>query len=138
MSHDRSILITGCSSGIGHDAAHGLKARGWRVFATCRQQADCDRLQAEGLESFRLDLADEGSVAGAVDEALTNASLAPAQIDRVFLTGGSSFVPAVRRLFVDRFGEDKIDSGAELESIASGLALMGGENDLSQWCERAG
>jgi NAD(P)-dependent dehydrogenase (short-subunit alcohol dehydrogenase family) len=65
---ERSILITGCSSGIGLDAARGLRARGWRVFATCRQQADCDRLQAEGLESFRLDYADEASLAAAVDE----------------------------------------------------------------------
>ena len=51
----RSILITGCSSGIGYDAAHGMRAKGWRVFATCRQQKDCDRLIAEGdsaLESF--------------------------------------------------------------------------------------
>lgn len=62
----RSILITGCSSGIGYDAAHGLKAKGWRVFATCRQQADCDRLVAEGLESFVLDYADEASIAAAV------------------------------------------------------------------------
>ena len=45
----RSILITGCSSGIGYDAAHGLAARGWRVFATCRAEADCARLRAEGL-----------------------------------------------------------------------------------------
>ncbi len=51
-----SILITGCSSGIGLDAARGLKARGWRVFATCRQEADCDRLRAEGLESLLEDL----------------------------------------------------------------------------------
>lgn len=62
----RSILITGCSSGIGLDAARTLHARGWRVFATCRQQADCDRLTTEGLESFRLDLADEDSIAAAV------------------------------------------------------------------------
>jgi len=55
----------------------------------------------------------------------------------VFLTGGSSFVPAVRRLFVERFGEGRIDSGAELESIASGLSLIGGEQDLGPWCERA-
>jgi NAD(P)-dependent dehydrogenase (short-subunit alcohol dehydrogenase family) len=67
----RSILITGCSSGIGLDAARGLKARGWRVFATCRQQADCDRLQAEGLESFPLDYADEASIAAAVEEVKT-------------------------------------------------------------------
>jgi NAD(P)-dependent dehydrogenase (short-subunit alcohol dehydrogenase family) len=67
----RSILITGCSSGIGHDAAHGLRRAGWRVFATCRKEEDCARLIAEGLESFRLDYADEASIAAAVDEALT-------------------------------------------------------------------
>ena len=67
---ERSILITGCSSGIGLDAARGLKARGWRVFATCRQEADCERLRGEGLESFRLDYADEASIAEAVAEAL--------------------------------------------------------------------
>ena len=67
----KSILITGCSSGIGLDAARGLKARGWRVFATCRQEADCERLRAEGLESFRLDYADEASIAAALDEVKT-------------------------------------------------------------------
>jgi NAD(P)-dependent dehydrogenase (short-subunit alcohol dehydrogenase family) len=67
---DKSILITGCSSGIGHDAAHGLARAGWRVFATCRQEADCERLRGEGLESFRLDYDDEDSIAAAVDEAL--------------------------------------------------------------------
>ena len=67
---ERSILITGCSSGIGLDAARGLKARGWRVFATCRQEADCETLRGEGLESFRLDYADETSVAEAVAEVL--------------------------------------------------------------------
>ena len=66
----KSILITGCSSGIGLDAARGLKARGWRVFATCRQQGDCDRLEAEGLESFVLDYADPESVAAGVAETL--------------------------------------------------------------------
>jgi NAD(P)-dependent dehydrogenase (short-subunit alcohol dehydrogenase family) len=65
---ERSILISGCSSGIGLDAARGLKARGWRVFATCRQEVDCERLRAEGLESFPLDYADEASIAAAVDE----------------------------------------------------------------------
>ena len=77
------------------------------------------------------------AIEGAVDEALADAGLRPEGVDRVFLTGGSSFVPAVRRLFDDRFGAAKIATGAELESIASGLALMGGEADLSQWCQRA-
>lgn len=66
----RSILITGCSSGIGLDAARGLNARGWRVFATCRQEVDCERLRGEGLESFRLDYADEASIEAAVAETL--------------------------------------------------------------------
>lgn len=65
---DRSILITGCSSGIGLDAAQGMKARGWRVFATCRQEADCERLREQGFESFRLDYSDEPSIASAIDE----------------------------------------------------------------------
>ncbi|HEY2658888.1 MAG TPA: Hsp70 family protein [Caulobacteraceae bacterium] len=73
----------------------------------------------------------------AVDEALASAKLAPDAVDHVFLTGGSSFVPAVRRMFVERFGEAKLDSGAELESIAAGLALMGAESDLSPWCQQA-
>ena len=63
-----SILITGCSSGIGHDAATTLHRRGWRVFATCRKEADCARLRDEGLESFRLDYADESSLAFSVAE----------------------------------------------------------------------
>jgi hypothetical chaperone protein len=73
----------------------------------------------------------------AVDEAMVNANLAPAGVDRVFLTGGSSFVPAVRRLFEARFGAEKISTGAELESIAAGLSLIAAEPDPTAWCERA-
>ena len=70
MTSKKSILITGCSSGIGYDAAHGLTARGWRVFATCRKEPDCIRLRHEGLESFVLDYADEASVSAALAEVL--------------------------------------------------------------------
>ncbi|WP_417211647.1 SDR family NAD(P)-dependent oxidoreductase [Antarctobacter sp.] len=66
----RSILITGCSSGIGYDAAHGLKARGWRVFAACRQEADCARLRAEGFDSPRLDYSDAASIEAALAQVL--------------------------------------------------------------------
>lgn len=66
----KSVLITGCSSGIGYDAAHGLRARGWRVFAACRQAADCERLRGEGFESPQLDYADEESMRRALDEVL--------------------------------------------------------------------
>lgn len=54
--------MTGCSSGIGYAAAHSFRARGWRVFAACRQQADCDRLIAEGFDSPLLDYTDTGSI----------------------------------------------------------------------------
>ena len=57
----------------------------------------------------------------------------PHQIDRVFLTGGTSFVPAVRRLFEARFPTEKIDSGEQLLSIAKGLALIAGSNDMEAW-----
>ena len=70
MTSKKSILITGCSSGIGYDAAHGLTARGWRVFATCRKETDCIRLRHEGLERFVLDYADEASVSAALAEVL--------------------------------------------------------------------
>ena len=70
MPCERSVLITGCSSGIGLDAARTLRARGWRVLATCRKPEDCARLAAEGLESFPLDLADEAALAEAAAEAL--------------------------------------------------------------------
>jgi NAD(P)-dependent dehydrogenase (short-subunit alcohol dehydrogenase family) len=70
MARQKSILITGCSSGIGYDAAHGLAARGWRVFATCRKQDDCVRLRTEGFESFVLDYADEASVSAALAQVL--------------------------------------------------------------------
>lgn len=72
MSHDnKSILITGCSSGIGLCVARGLKTRGYQVFATARKAEDVARLaREEGLESLQLDLADSASIAAAVDTVL--------------------------------------------------------------------
>ena len=68
---------------------------------------------ADGLEA----------IGACVDQLLTDASVEPRRVDRVFLTGGSSFVPAVRQVFAVRFGLDRIRSGGELTSVASGLAL---------------
>lgn len=67
---ERSILITGCSSGIGHDAAVTLKARGWRVFAACRKAEDCARLKADGFESPRIDYTDPTSIVEGLAEVL--------------------------------------------------------------------
>ncbi len=58
----KTILITGCSTGIGYVCAKGLKARGYRVFATARKPADLQRLEAEGLEAIALDYRDSTSV----------------------------------------------------------------------------
>ncbi|MEM8979852.1 MAG: SDR family NAD(P)-dependent oxidoreductase [Pseudomonadota bacterium] len=66
----KSILITGCSSGIGYDAAKSLKARGWRVFASCRKADDCKKLQAQGFESPQLDLADPASIEAGLNSVL--------------------------------------------------------------------
>ena len=64
----KTILITGCSSGIGYACAVGLKARGWRVFATARKPEDLRRLEAEGLEALYLDYTDAKSVAVCAEE----------------------------------------------------------------------
>jgi NAD(P)-dependent dehydrogenase (short-subunit alcohol dehydrogenase family) len=58
----KTILITGCSSGIGLDAALRLQSHGWLVLATCRRDADCVSLREKGLHSFVLDYADSGSI----------------------------------------------------------------------------
>ena len=60
-----------------------------------------------------------------VDQALALANLPQSGIDHVFLTGGTSFVPAVRRLFETRFGHDRVSTGGEFVSVAEGLALIG-------------
>lgn len=77
------------------------------------------------------------AIEGAVDQAMARSGLAPDAIDRVFLTGGTSFVPAVRALFQNRFGAERIETGGEFESIAAGLALIGREADLDLWSEKA-
>ena len=69
----------------------------------------------------------------AVDEVLGEAKLDAAEIDRVFLTGGSSFVPAVREIFDQRFDPKKIETGDQLESIAYGLALIAGSENPAAW-----
>ncbi len=98
----RSILITGCSSGIGYDAAHTLQARGWQVFATCRHQQDCDRLTGEGLTSFRLDLRDAGSIQSALDTALAATG---GRLDALFNNGAFGLPGAAEDLPTDALRE---------------------------------
>nr|WP_047167127.1 Hsp70 family protein [Sphingomonas sp. Y57] len=69
----------------------------------------------------------------AVDAALLKAGVGPEAIDRVFLTGGSSLIPAIRRSFERRFGQERIGAGGELTSIAHGLALIGQAENIADW-----
>jgi NAD(P)-dependent dehydrogenase (short-subunit alcohol dehydrogenase family) len=91
----RTILITGCSSGIGHDAAHGLRAAGWRVFAACRKPEDCARLMAEGFESPRIDYEDAESIATGLAEVLEATG---GTLDALFHNGAYAIPGAVEDL----------------------------------------
>ncbi len=97
-----SILITGCSSGIGLAAARALRDRGWRVFATARKHADVERLAAEGLESLLLDLDDSAGLRAAVAEVLERAG---GRLDALFNNGGFGQVGAVEDLTRDALRE---------------------------------
>lgn len=63
-------------------------------------------------------------IEGSLDDLLQKTAISPTHVDRVFLTGGTSLVPAVRHIFNQRFGEDRVQSGEAFTSVAYGLALM--------------
>ncbi len=84
------------------------------------------RVQREEFEEWIGE--DLSSIEGCVDSLLTTAKILPGQIDRVFLTGGTSFVPAVRRIFESRFGAEHVRTGNEFTSVAQGLALRAAES----------
>jgi hypothetical chaperone protein len=93
-------------------------------------EADVTRAEFEGWISAELE-----TIETCIDSLLTSSGIAASQVDRVFLTGGTSFVPAVRRIFTHRFGERKfgaeqtdtarVVTGNEFTSVARGLALRG-------------
>ena len=97
-------------------------------MAGLRVEADVSRAQFE--QWIAPDLAQIGAT---VDTALATANITAGEIDHVFLTGGSSLIPAVRRLFEARFASSRIASGNELTSIAHGLALIGQETNINEW-----
>lgn len=96
-------------------------------IAATIERAEFERWIAEDL----------ARIAAAVDQALARAGLAAHQVDKVFLTGGTSFVPAVQRLFTERFGEERLTAADQFESIAQGLALIGLADNPGQWAVTA-
>lgn len=96
--NEKTILITGCSSGIGLCVARGLSSRGYRVFATARRTADVEALNKEGLESLLLDLDDPHSITAAVEEILTRTN---GRLDALFNNGAYGQPGAVEDLSRD-------------------------------------
>lgn len=94
----KSILITGCSSGIGLDAARGLRARGWHVFASCRQEKDCEALRAEGFDAPRIDYCDPDSIARGLADTLEATG---GTLDALFNNGAHALNGAVEDLPVE-------------------------------------
>ena len=95
MASQRSILITGCSSGIGHACAHGLAARGWQVIASARKSEDVARLAAEGLKAVALDLNDPASIQDGLGAALAHTG---GHLDALFNNGAYGQPGAVEDL----------------------------------------
>ncbi len=98
MRKNKSILITGCSSGIGYHVAHGLKARGYQVIASCRKPEDVKRLQQEGLDCVLLDLDDTESITQGLQECL---KICDGHLDALFNNGAFGLPGAVEDLSRD-------------------------------------
>lgn len=94
----KTILITGSSSGIGLAAAMDLRERGWRVFASCKQQADCNRLRTMGFESPRVDYTDTTSIHQGLNEVL---DATDGMLDALFNNGAHAIPGAVEDLPTD-------------------------------------
>ncbi|MCX8225490.1 MAG: SDR family NAD(P)-dependent oxidoreductase [Sulfitobacter sp.] len=94
----KTILMTGCSSGIGYAAAQGMRERDWRVFAACRQQADCDRLAVEGFDSPLLDYTDSATIHAALNHVLSETG---GTLDAVYNNGAHATPGAVEDLPTD-------------------------------------
>ncbi|MGD9888956.1 MAG: SDR family oxidoreductase [Halothiobacillaceae bacterium] len=94
----KTILITGCSSGIGLSAAHMLRERGWRVFASARALRDVERLHAEGFDALLLDLDDSASIHAAMNTLLTRTG---GRLDALFNNGAWGLPGAVEDLSRD-------------------------------------
>ncbi len=103
----KSILITGCSTGIGYACAVGLKTRGWRVFATARKPEDLERLQAEGLEAIPLDYRHSASVQACAAEVSRRTG---GKLDALFNNGAYGQPGAVedisRQVLEDQFASN--------------------------------
>ncbi len=98
QNRQRSIIITGCSSGIGAYCAEALKSQGWRVFATARKDADIEALRAKGIEAHYLDYTQPQSISNLVDEVLRQTD---GTLDALFNNGAYAQPGAIEDLPVE-------------------------------------
>lgn len=98
MTDKRSILITGCSTGIGYAAARILRDRGWQVFPTCRKPEDVERLRSEGFDAFHLDYCAAESIQSAVESTL---KITGGRLDALFNNGAYGLPGAIEDLPTD-------------------------------------
>lgn len=98
VSRTRTIIVTGCSSGIGAYCARALKADGWRVFATVRKEADRALLEADGIEALLMDYTDPASIAALADTVLERTG---GRLDALFNNGAYGQAGAVEDLPVE-------------------------------------
>ena len=106
------------------ELSHQEAAEFWFRDGSMDIVAEVSRKDFEGWIAEEL-----GSIERCVDSLLADSNIAAREVDRVFLTGGTSFVPAVRRIFEARFGADRVRTGNEFTSVARGLALRAAEMD---------
>lgn len=134
----KSVLITGCSSGIGLDAAHHLRGRGWRVITTCRRPEDLAARRAEGFDALHLELGDDDSVARCAEAALALGPLDALVNNAAFaIPGAAEDLPrgALRAIFeANVFGIHDLtrrvlphfrERGGRVVNISSVLGLVG-------------
>jgi hypothetical chaperone protein len=112
-----------------------------KVALSARDEVDF-RFNAGGIDigatimrtDFETWIADDVARLGAtIDKVLGESGITAGDVEKVFLTGGTSFVPAVRRLFAERFSDDRLTAADQFESIAYGLALIGQSPDPDRW-----
>jgi len=93
MQHiNKSILITGCSSGIGFETAKYLKKNGWNVIATCRQNLDVEKINNLGISCFQLDYKSEKSMDLALEKTLSKTN---GKLDAIFNNGAFALPGAI-------------------------------------------
>jgi hypothetical chaperone protein len=118
IQHDRGYVLHQAVQRVKVELSRSPSARFSFSDGDVELTADVTRKEFESWIREELKLIERS-----VSELLEKTGLPESAVDRVFLTGGSSFVPAVRRIFENRFGAEKIRTGDEFTSVARGLAL---------------